>query len=139
MIGIAAQDLVTKLKAIPGAPFGTPARVGLALGASKYDPNMEKIQVPNVWVVFINDVNNQPTIKCTPTIELNFIVKIQLSYTTEQDLIVSQLPILEKTIKAVHGQPSPNGFYWIYRGSQLDTIQAGKAVFDQQYSLTVSL
>lgn len=141
MISAATQDLITKLKAIAGNPFGTaPKRVGLTVGGKNADPLMVKMARPGAWVMFVGDqnVDTSSRVVCGPIVQLNFIVKIIMDYTTETEIIATQYALLGTVRDAIHASDGPKGAPWKYEGQQLEEL-TDRMIYEQRYSLTLTV
>lgn len=138
MIGELAQDLISRIKAIPSQKFGAAVpRVGLAVGGKNVDPLITTAQRPCAWVIYIGDENLDDTENCGPFMRFNFIVKVIIDYKNETDLITTQFPLLEEIIAQVNGVNGPAGAKsWRYEGQTIDELTGERIVFDQRYSIT---
>ena len=143
MIAEIAQDLITKVKATTGSPFGTPVqRVGLAAGGKGIDPMMERVARPAAWVIYLGDEQLEQGLEgsCGASIRLNFVVKVIMDYDTESDLLTNQYPILEAVINGIHGRDGITGTKrWKYEGQSLDELTGNRMIFDQRYSIVTIL
>lgn len=140
MISILAQDLVSKIKAVPSNAFGigSNSRVGLAVGGKATDPLLEKIVKPAAWVIFIGDenVDTREQVRCGSIVRFSFVVKIIMDYKTEAELLSVQFPLLDEVRGTVHGSSSTSGNNWKYEGQTMEELTANRVVFEQRYSLT---
>lgn len=139
MISELATDILNKVKNGTSTSFGNPKRVGMASGGKNLDPLMTKSIRPACWIVFLNDQNvdaqdNQGS--CGSMFKYTFVVKILLDYSTEEDLLTNQLPVLEAVQLAVNGQQGPIGSRkWLYEGQTIDELSANRMVYDQTYTI----
>ncbi len=140
MIADLTTDLLTKLKAIAGNPFGTTPRVGLAVGGKEADPMMTKVAKPAAWVMFTTDENIDPTtttILCSPSVKYNFIVKIIMDYGTENAIVTTNYALLDTVRNAIHASTGPKGAQWKYEGQVLEEL-TNRMIYEQRYSVTTS-
>lgn len=141
-----AQDLITKVKQIPGYQN----RVGFAVGGRDIDPINRNLTLPFAWIIYMGNQpeqlqpgNNQ---YCKELLRYSFIVKIatknanSTTNITGDMLLQTYLPILDDTCKIIKST-SPdtyNGNKWRFEGEQLVEMDAERLVFDQVYSILVS-
>lgn len=135
MIAQAISDLYTKLQAIPALATG----VGLVIGGQEPDPGMTKVALPAAWVVHDGAVNTQlitnpfpPTI---PTVHMGYDVLLLVAYTSQQDLINNQLPLVEAVITAIHGTVGPSGQRWYWKAHKLQRLNASRLGYRIQFVL----
>jgi len=119
VIAESINDLYTRLQAIPALASST----GLLLGGKTPDPGLTKIPLPAAWVLHDGAQNTQDQrigqVPINATTALQFAVMLYVPYSTQQDLIANQLPLLESIIAAIHGQTSPTGQRWYWARSKL--------------------
>jgi len=134
-----SQDIVDKIKAIP--EFG--GRVGLAVGGGEYDPINRELTRPAAWVVFtgvpVTDAV-EPAVQMVG-VSYTFVVKLLIDYNTEQQLIGTDLPLLENTIVAVKGTDITGlGFHrWSFTGMALESLDVDRMVWVLNFSCNTSL
>jgi hypothetical protein len=123
-LSAAAQDLYTKIQAIPALA----SSAGLVLGGKEPDPGMTKIPLPAAWILlsqFDNEnvgalLNRPPTIA---NVRALYGVMLYLPYISQSDLITNQLPLLEQVIAAIQGTAITGT-----GASQRWTLHSGKLV-----------
>lgn len=142
MISTLALDLRDKIKAIASGKLGSPARVGLAVGATTIDPSMERVVLPAVWVVYVGNVSNNATNQgmCGEMVTNQFVVKVFVKYDSEKDMLDNQWPLLDEIAQTVNGSVGPVGsMRWKFEGQQLDELSGNRAVYDQRFSIVASI
>ncbi|MHB1266289.1 MAG: hypothetical protein ACYCY2_01655 [Acidithiobacillus ferriphilus] len=103
-IANSAQDIFTKVSAIPALSAST----GLTVGGQEPDPGLTKIPLPAAWVLF-SDATNQNTgqLENLPprlsNVLLQQTIMLHLPYKSQSDLITVQLPLLEAVINEIQG------------------------------------
>lgn len=135
MISQAISDLYSKLQAIPALATG----VGLVIGGQAPDPGMTKVALPAAWVVHEGATNTQAIAGAlpprVPTVHMGFYVLLLVAYTSQQDLIANQLPLLEQVILAIHGTTAPSGQRWFWKASKLQRLNADRLGYRIQFAL----
>lgn len=123
-LSAAANDLYTKIQAIPALAAST----GLTVGGREPDPGLTQIPLPAAWILlsqFDNEnlgslLNRPPTVA---NVRALYGVMLYLPYKSQSDLIDNQLPLLEQVISAIQGTAIANT-----GASQRWSLQSGKLV-----------
>ena len=132
-----ATDLVTKLKTVPAMQN----RVGLATAGRATDPSMKGVPMPAAWVLYTGDNNTNPESKgfLQNDIDMTFSAFLMLSYTSELDLINTELPTLEALARSASGADSTTfGMRWKYLGSQLLSTFSDRLVYELKFMVSTS-
>jgi len=115
---------------------------GLALGGRGDDAGLVDVPVPFAWVTFIGDENTDPKkegiVANPPTLLLKYAVIIGIPYTSEEDLLTVQYPLLRAVCLSINGQQSPTGSRWRYIGTRPPAINPDRQVFSQLYTTIAS-
>ena len=135
MITELSQDLINKIITVPALQ----QRVGAAVGGTKSDPTMAQAPLPYAWVVFggsqpISDGDGGQRYRREV---YNFAVIVGISYGgTEEDLLETQLPVLEAIAQAAHGQESFKfADLWEYTGADLKSVQTDRLIYQLGFSI----
>ena len=135
MITELTQDLINKITTVPALQN----RVGAAVGGTSSDPTMAQAPVPYVWIIFggsspTGDTQNGRKYRQEQYL---FNVVVGISYgTTEDDLLVNQLPILEQVQQAVAGlNPYKYADLWEFQGVNLAKITADRMIYQLEFSV----
>ena len=119
MIAENAQDLYNRVQAIPALAAST----GLALGGKTPDPGLTKIPLPAAWVLADAGKTTQDIragrVPTLASVHLAYTVLLYVPYTSQTDLIATQLPLLETLISTVTGQTAPSGQRWFFNDFKL--------------------
>ena len=132
MIAELAQDLLTKLQAIPALATSC----GLDLLGDMPDPGAAKITPPAAWIIPKKAINPRDRAEAVPatiiTAELEFVVGLYLPTSSQ---IATQLPLLESAIKAIQGTTSPSGQRWFWRDLERAATNPGVMVYAITFSV----
>lgn len=135
MIAQAVQQLYTLLQAVPQLSTS----IGLVIGGKAPDPGLTKVPLPAAWVLHDGAQNTQDMrmaqVPLNITTQLAYVVMLYVPYTSQQDLIDNQLPLLEQVITAVHGQTAPTGQRWFWRRSKLVLINPDRLAYHISFEL----
>jgi hypothetical protein len=126
------------------------ASAGLAVGGKGSDPGMIKIPLPAAWVMYTKDDVDEPPYGKTNSDQPGIVgavqavlatcsVLIYLPYSTQDDLLTVQFPLLESVIKAVHGKEAPSYHRWRYIGQKLALVYPDRIAYEQHYTLSAML
>lgn len=126
MIAELAQDLLTKLQAIPALATSC----GLDLLGDMPDPGAAKVVPPAAWIIPKKAVNPRDPSEAVPatiiTASMEFVVGLYLPTASQ---LSTQLPILESVIKAIQGTTSPSGQRWFWREFDRAATNPGVMVY----------
>ncbi len=129
-----SQDLVAKVKTITAFE----SRVGLAVGGQEIDPINRTLPHPAAWCIFtgISVIDAVTPANKTVAISYNYLVKVLIDYDTEQQMAVTDFPILEDTMNAVKGtQIAGLGFHeWRFGGMILESLEPARMVWVLTFS-----
>jgi hypothetical protein len=145
MIADNAADLVTRVASVPALANSA----GLALGGRGADPALTKIPLPAAWIMFGKDqVNEQPygtsqsggfggMVPQIENIQQVFSVVIYVPYTSQDDLLTVQYPLLEAVVAAVRGdgRAAPSGHRFRYIGQKLAMVYPDRLAYEQHYTV----
>ena len=119
MIAESINDLYGRLSAIPALA----SSIGLLVGGKAPDPGLAKMPLPAAWVLSDaasnTEDNRQSQVPLNVTSKLTYLVMLYVPYTSQQDLIANQFPLLELVINTVHGQTAPSGQRWYWKDYKL--------------------
>jgi hypothetical protein len=143
-----AADLLARVRTVPALAG---ANTGLAIGGKALDPGLLKKAPPFAWVLYAGEapytsaaqggaglIPNQEEMLTT------WRVVVYVPYTTDDDLLNTQYPLLESVALAVKstittgpigGTESPNGYRWRYVGQKLALVYADRLGYEQHYTL----
>jgi len=135
-IGIIAQDLVDRVKAI--TEFS--GRVGLAVGGQEHDPINRELTRPAAWVIYVgDDLEDAAMNPCVEFIKVNFIVKVLVDYDDEATLVSTHFPLLHNVVREVRGNEPVPGSPWLYEGQVLEALDSDRMVWAQNYSVKIGI
>jgi len=144
MISENVSDLIAKITSLP--EFENSA--GLALGGKGTDPGLVKVNLPAAWVMYSkDDVDEEPFGHnshpgMVPSLQVSLVtcsILIYLQYTTQEDLLAVQFPLLERVILSIRGSTAPSGHRWRYLGQKLALVYPDRIAYEQHYTLTAML
>lgn len=116
---------------------------GTSVGGQLPDPTVSSTPLPSAWVVYAGRAptstpKNGVVPKGTPAKNL-FVVMVYLDNSSGQDnLIVHQIPILEKVVHAVTGQDSsqsPGAFRFSFEGERLASVNPKRLTYEMRFSI----
>ncbi len=131
------------------------ANTGLSIGGKAQDPGLLKKAPPFAWVLYGGEqpgespygTSSQGGSGIVPDQEemlSTFRVVVYVPYTSDADLLDTQLPLLESVALAVKasvttgplgGIEAPNGYRWRYVGQKLALVYADRLGYEQHYTL----
>jgi hypothetical protein len=131
MIAEFAQDLIDKIKTVPA--LGN--RIGLAAAGGATDPSMSSVPLPAGWILFEGENLELPSNNSTPQDMIyNFSLALMLSYSSQLDLINTQIPTIEAIARSVSGKESTSqGSRWFYNGAQLVDVFNDRLVYELSF------
>lgn len=142
MISENLEDFVDKVKSVPVLA----SSAGLAIGGKATDPGLLKIPLPAAWIMYTSDNPDEPPYGrggeqpgMVPAVEVllaTVSVLVYLPYTTQDDLLQNQFPVLESVVKAIRGTTAPSGHRWRYIGQRLAFVYPDRIAYEQHYTLT---
>lgn len=143
MIAENLLDLITKVTSIEALATSS----GLALGGKGSDPGLQKLPLPAAWIMYAkDDVDEDPIghgnahspgmVPAVQALSVLISILIYIPYTTQDDLLNVQLPLLETVIKTIRGTDAPSGHRWRYLGQKLALVYPDRIAYEQHYTLT---
>lgn len=144
MIAECAADLLARVKSIAALAD----RTSLTIGGRSADPGLVKIPLPAAWVTFGKDISDEQSYEHGPASGLVLEAPLMLStwpitifipYTTDDDLIGVQFPLLESVIAAVHAQEAPSGLRWRFAGQRIALVYPDRLAYEQRYTLNYTI
>lgn len=131
-IASAAQDIFTKISALPALAAST----GLTVGGQSPDPGMVKIPLPAAWVLF-SEADNQNVGQLLnlppkqPNVLMQITVMLHLPYKSQSDLITVQYPLLESVVTAVQGTSvgKSESARWNLHSVKLSALNPDRQIF----------
>jgi hypothetical protein len=137
-----ATDLLTKVRSVDALALYT----SLTLGGKKDDPGLLKCPLPAAWVKFGKDGSDERDRNYGPESGLvseaqlmmaEWLVTVLVPYTTDDDLLLVQYPLLEAITTAVHAQDSPSGLRWRYAGQRIALVYTDRLAYEQRYTVNL--
>ncbi len=154
MIAECAADLLARAQSVPELT----SRCGLSLGGHSIDPTLLKIPLPAAWVIYGGDQPDEAPFGSSgqggggmvPQQQVMLSlwrVVVYLPYTTDEDLINVQYPLIESVLMAVrntitsddNGTAAPSGHRWRYAGQKLVLVYNDRLAYEQHYTLDMVL
>ena len=142
MIAECAADILAKVRTVPGLE----ENAKLTIGAKSGDPGLVKIPLPAAWIVFGKEINDDQSythgpahgvISAQPMLAL-FAVTLFMPYTTDEEMLATQYPMLDAVVAAVHGTGTDDGaFFWRFAGQSAVFRYADKLAYEQHYTLNI--
>lgn len=152
MITECAADLLARVRNVPALAG---VNSGLSIGGKAQDPQLLKKTPPFAWVLYGGEQpgeapygsSSQGGSGIVPSQEemlSNWRVVVYVPYTTDDDLLTVQFPLLESIPLAVKtsittgpmgGIESPSGYRWRYVGQKLALVYADRLGYEQHYTL----
>jgi len=127
MIAELAQDLLTKISAIPALATST----GLDLMGNAPDPGATKIVPPAAWIIAPKSAKNTRDAAVNlPSTNVNALFQFVVGlYLPSGSQITTQLPLIEAVVKAVQGTESPSGQRWYWSALDRAATNPGVIVY----------
>ena len=129
MIAQLAQNLLTKVQGIPALANST----GLDLLGNTPDPGGTKIVPPAAWIIAPKSAKNtrdgaanMPTVGAPVNAQFQFVIGLYLGGSNQ---IVTQVPLIEAVVKAIHGTDSPAGQRWFWSALDRAATNPGVIVY----------
>lgn len=146
MISECAADILAKVQAVAGIAAGSGA--ALSLGGRSADPGLLKVPLPAAWVTLREDETAERdythghesgvVIRAQPMM-LTFAVTIWIPYSSDEDLLEVQFPLLEAVIGAVHASDcTVAGYRWRYIGQRIALVHNDRLAYEQRYTLNAT-
>jgi hypothetical protein len=144
VIAECAADLLARVKSIASLTD----RTSLSIGGRSADPGLVKVPLPAAWVTFgkdesdEHDYNHGDTsgfIREAPLMLSTWPITIFIPYTTDDDLINVQFPLLESVISAVHAKDAPSGLRWRFAGQRIALVYPDRLAYEQRYTLNYTI
>lgn len=141
MISEVVRDLVTKVSSVASLENST----GAALGGKGTDPGLVKLPLPAAWVMYAkDDVDEEPfghgrgpgSVPGREVVLATCSVLIYVPYTTQDNLLDVQFPLIESVITTIRGTKGPSGHKWRYMGQKLALVYPDRLAYEQHYTLT---
>ena len=138
MSDIFGQDLFSKLITVPAiANFAS-----FTAGGGASDPAMTKIPLPAAWVLLAGDMpvdKESGAVPITQILQIEYVVMVLLPYTSQSDILNTQIPLLRAIRKSIHGTLAPNGFLWKYTGQKLAKLNPDRMGYEQRFVVRVGM
>jgi hypothetical protein len=142
MLAELASDLLDKVRTVPALE----AKTSLTIGGKSADPDLTKIPLPAAWVVMRKEGKDTSPYDRTEmsgvvdeyTLAGTWTVTVMVPYTSDDDLIDTQYPLLESVRKAVHASGGPTGATdggWAFMSQRLAQVYADRIAFEQVYNI----
>ncbi len=133
-----STDLYTKLTSVTALANAA----SFTAGGNAADPALTKIPLPAAWVLLSNDKpmdNETGVVPLTQVVLVEYTVLIYVQYTTQADLINTQIPLLRSARSAIHGTEGPNRNRWKYMGQKLVLVNPDRLAYEQQYAIRIGM
>jgi hypothetical protein len=141
MIAELATDLLTKLNTVSSLQ----GRIGMTFLGGPIDPSGQNVPLPAAWVVFQDETTKRSGEVGfrQEDLTLTFSVLVSVSYTSQSDLLNSQLPTLEAIRSAISGQEvnganTVGGNRWKYQSTALYEVSNDRLIYEQRYAISGS-
>jgi hypothetical protein len=140
MLAELASDLLAKVSAVPALEFKT----SLTIGGKSADPDLTKIPLPAAWIVMRKEGKDVAPHERTDrsgvvdeyTLAGIWTVTVMVPYTTSEDLIDVQYPLIESVRKAIHKTEGPVGSMgWAYMGQRIALVYTDRLAYEQSYHI----
>ncbi len=135
-----AADLLAKVRSITALAL----RTSLTLGGRTIDPGLVNVALPAAWVTHTASKPDQRDYTHGP--ESGFIsasmqmaewaVILFIEYSTDDDMLNVQYPLLDELVLAVHGTLSPTGMQWRDAGRRISKIYPDRLAYEQNFTLS---
>jgi hypothetical protein len=142
MLAELASDLLDKVRTVPALE----AKTSLTIGGKSADPDLTKIPLPAAWVVMRKEGKDTSPYDRTDmsgvvdeyTLAGIWTVTIMVPYTSDDDLIDTQYPLLESVRKAVHKtegdiESADGSMRWAYMGMRIALVYTDRLAYEQSY------
>jgi hypothetical protein len=138
MLAELASDLLAKVQGIEALAD----RTSLTVGGKSQDPDLLKIPLPAAWAVMRKEAKDVSPYDHTDTSGMVdeytlagiWTVTVILPYTTDENMISEQYPLLESVRKALHKTETADGaMRWAYMGMVLRMVYTDRLAYEQTY------
>lgn len=140
MIAEHAADLLAKIRSVAALAD----RTSMTVGGRSSDPGMVKIPLPACWLTFGREDNDEQSFERGPssgvistcTVMGTYAATVMIPYTTDDDLLNVQFPMLEQIINTIHGTEAPGGMQWRFLRQVISNVYPDRLAYEQRYTVT---